>query len=294
MYLQRKRGSVMRGEGGLRSVAHVAAGALSVLACEASPQQRARLIDALRGRGHVQFADSFEQLGHLLRTTTESVDVVVLPTRDVTGSDAIRTIREIAVARPRVAIVGYCRAGSQYYTDIRALAAAGVHQFVFIGIDDAGVAFRAVLDAARRQCAAECVMEALCSIVPAALHPVVEAALAKPETVTTVSELADALGVHRKTLFNRCERADFLPPAELLTWVRLALVAYMLETTGCTVETIANELGFPSDTALRNSMKRYTGQRASEIRTSGGVSRVLRALCERVRGEVTARDLHLV
>ena len=229
-----------------------------------------------------------------IATLADTVDVVVLPGHDATGSDAIRAIRQIAVERPRVAIVGYCQAGAQYSTDIRALAAAGVHQFVFAGIDDTGVAFRAVLDDARRQCAAECVMESLGAVVPVMLHPMLEVALAKPHSVTSVPSLAAALGVHRKTVFNRCERAAFLSPAELLTWARLALVAHLLETTGCTIETIANDLGFPSDTALRNTMKRYTGRRAGEIRCSGGLACVLSALAERLHEEVPTRELHLV
>jgi len=294
MYRHANRGSVMRGEAALQSVPSFALGASSVIACETDPQQRARLTDALRGRSRVQFVQSFDQLLQILRTNTDTVDIVVLPSRDTTGSDAIRVIREIAVERPRVAIVGYCRAGAQYSTDIRALAAAGVHQFVFAGIDDTGVAFRAVLDAARRQCAAECVMEALGAVVPATLHPMIEAALAKPHSVTSVPTLAGALGIHRKTLFNRCERSAFLPPAELLTWARLALVAHILETTGCTIETIANDLAFASDTALRNTMKRYTGLRAGEIRSNGGLVCVIAALVERIHEGTPTRSLHLV
>jgi len=294
MWCQTDRGSVMRGEGGLQSVPSLAPGTSSVVACETDSRQRARLIDALRGRSRVQFVESFQELLQALRTTTDTVDVVVLPSHDVTGSDAIRTIRQIAVERPRVAIVGYCQAGAQYSTDIRALAAAGVHQFVFAGIDDTGVAFRAVLDDARRQCAAECVMESLGAVVPVMLHPMLEAALTKPHSVTSVPSLAAALGVHRKTLFNRCERAGFLSPAELLTWARLALVAHLLETTGCTIETIANDLAFASDTALRNTVKRYTGLRATEIRSSGGLASVLSALVERLHEGTPTRDLHLV
>jgi transcriptional regulator GlxA family with amidase domain len=185
-----------------------------------------------------------------------------------------------------MAIVAVCQAGSQYSTDIRALAAAGVHQFVFAGIDDTGVALRAVLDAARQQCAGEWVMRHLEPLVPAELHPLMGAALARPNVVTTVTALADALGVHRKTLFNRCERANFLPPAELLTWVRLALVAHLLETTGCTVEAMAIELSFPSDTALRNALKRYTGNRASHIRAHGGLACVIRAMNRRIGARI--------
>jgi hypothetical protein len=74
----------------------------------------------------------------------------------------------------------------------------------------------------------------------------------------------------------------------------LALVAHLLETTGCTIETIANELAFPSDTALRNTMKRYTGRRAGDIRCAGGMACVIAALVERLHEEVPTRELHLV
>jgi AraC-like DNA-binding protein len=163
-----------------------------------------------------------------------------------------------------------------------------VHQIVFRGADE-GSALRAILAAARRQCAAGWVMQELSSVVPSTLYPLVEAALGQPEAVTSVARLADAVGAHRKTLFNRCARADCVPPAELLAWCRLALVAYHLENTGCTIETIAIELGYPSDTALRNAMKRYTGLRAGEIRERGGVLRVVDAFRRRLRDWQTGR-----
>src|SRR4249919_3676440 len=96
-------------------------------------------------------------------------------------------------------------------TVIRALAIAGVHQFVFAGIDDSGVAFRAVLDAARRQCAAEFIMQRIARLLPPAVQPMVEAVLARPDVVTSVNALANSMSVHRKTLFNRCHQASFLP-----------------------------------------------------------------------------------
>jgi AraC-like DNA-binding protein len=192
-------------------------------------------------------------------------------------------IQDIALEHPRLAIVASCRAGSQYSADLRALAVAGVHQFAFAGINDTGVAFRNVLDTAKQRCATDWLMDAFARVVPASLHPVVEAVLAKPNAITTVTALAGALGVHRKTLFNRCERAHFLPPAELLAWTRLAVVAYLLEMTGCTIQTIANDLSFPSDTALRNTVKRYTCLRASDLRTNGATRCFFEAFHARLR-----------
>jgi AraC-like DNA-binding protein len=118
--------------------------------------------------------------------------------------------------------------------------------------------------------------------------------LARPDAIKTLPDLAAALGVHRKTLFNHCRKAGFLAPAELVAWARLAMVAYMLETTACTIERIAIDLGYASDTALRNTIKRYTGQRAGQIRNAGGVDRVIRELDERARRGVEATRLRLV
>jgi transcriptional regulator GlxA family with amidase domain len=162
-------------------------------------------------------------------------------------------------------------------------------------VDDTGVTFRAVLEAARRECAAEWVMQQLAECVPAALHRIVESILTAPASITSIQALADALGVHRKTLFNRCESAAFLAPAELLAWSRLALVGYLLETTGVTVERIAIELSYPSATALRNTVRRYTGLTASEVRVRGGVGCVIEALRRRLDSQARALGkLHLV
>ena len=126
-------------------------------------------------------------------------------------------------------------------------------------------------------------MAALRPWVPAPIHPLVEAALSRPSIISDVRSLADALGVHRKTVFNRCAHAAFLNPMELLTWTRLALAAYLLEATGVTVEKISIEIGYPSPTALRNTMKRYTGLRPMEIRASGGLQVVVDRLRARLR-----------
>jgi AraC-like DNA-binding protein len=280
---------------GLHGVQHRAGLLGTVLAFPAGAQQRARILDALRHRADLQFMPSMAALLGTLKKSVRQVDTVILPARDIDGSSIERQIREIAADRPNTAIVVYCRAGSQYSVDLRALAAAGAHQFVFAGIDDDGSAFAEVLQSARRHCAADSVMRQLAPIIPASLHPIVEAALANPAERRTIGELANSRGVHRKTLFNLCERARFLTPGELLTWCRLALVGHYLDTTGCTLETIALELSFASDTALRNTIKRYTRMRATELRARGGVASIVDALRKRI--ELPRRGdggLHLV
>ncbi len=264
-----------------------------MLACAVTPPQRTKLIDGLRGRATLDFCASFDELSKRLQLSPDPIDTVVLPACDAMGQGASRIVREVAEGRPRTAIVVWCDAGAHHSVEIRALAVAGAHQFLFAGIDDHGIALRAVLDLARRQCGAEWVMTRLAPVVPSRLHPMLEATLARPDVIKTVPELGAALGVHRKTLFNHCRKASFLAPAELIAWGRLAMVAYMLETTACTIERIAIELGYASDTSLRNTIKRYTGQRAGQIRNAGGIDAVVAALEARARRGDQTR-LHLV
>jgi AraC-like DNA-binding protein len=209
-------------------------------------------------------------------------------------TDAMRKQIDVRV----VALVAYCQRGSSHSVEIRSLAAAGVHQFVFEGDDDAGAAFRLVLEAAKRECAADCVMRRLAPVIPQALHRMTEAILTGPAAVTSIQALANELGVHRKTIFNRCSAAACISPAELLAWSRLALVGYLLETTGCTVERIAGELAYPSVTALRNSIRRYTGLSATAIRAGAGLSVIVDAIGRRIQARLQNKngtdDLHLV
>ena len=284
----------MAREGGSHAVARGASESGSVVACVPSPQHRARVVDALRTRADVRFVDTFLELRALVRRTVADIDTIIVSAHDGTGAAADAVVRAIVDERPRTAIIAYCQAGAHHNADLRELALAGVHQFVFAGIDDTGVAFRAVLASARRHCAADCVMRELGPVVPASLHRLVEAVLARPDELTSIAALADAVGVHRKTLFNHCQRAGFLQPAELLAWCRLAIVAHYLETTGCTIESIAIDMGYASDTALRNTMKRYTGLRASEVRARGGVACIVSALVEHTQPARRPPGLHIV
>jgi AraC-like DNA-binding protein len=212
----------------------------------------------------------------------QAPDVVVLAIAPDSARDVVAIARELRVRCPRAALVAYCGGVRDTPARIGALAAAGVHQFVFTDVNDHGTVLRTILASARQQCAAEVVMAALRPLVPAPIHPLVEAALSRPSIVSDVRSLADALGVHRKTVFNRCAHAAVLNPMELLTWTRLALVAYLLEATGVTVEKISIETGYPSPTALRNTMKRYTGLRPMEVRASGGLQIVVDRLRARL------------
>jgi transcriptional regulator GlxA family with amidase domain len=159
---------------------------------------------------------------------------------------------------------------------MQALIAAGVHELLYEDADLTAVALRAVIESAQRLQVGERVAAALTATMPKRLWAFVRHATAHPET-QRVSTLAEALGYNRKTLVNHCALCGYPPPQELLAWCRLAVVGELLTCTTRTIEAIALQLDFPSDTALRNMIKRYTGLRASEIRAQGGMRCMLQA-----------------
>ncbi len=244
----------------------------------ANEKERARMTGALRGWARTLWADAPAELPAMVRQARGAPVTVVLSPRDAEGHETASIVPELLHYAPCVAVVAHCRTGVEHAADIRRMADAGVHEFLFAGVDDGGLALRGVLASAQRACAAVAVLEALLPVLPPSLHRLAEYCVTHATQAHSVSGVASTLGVHRKTLLNHCVRAGAPPPAEMINWCRLMLAAQLLTATGQTVEWVALELEFPSDTALRNSMKRYTGLRATEVRRQGGVGVVVKAL----------------
>jgi AraC-like DNA-binding protein len=98
----------------------------------------------------------------------------------------------------------------------------------------------------------------------------------------TVAAAARSLSVHRKTLALHCARAGLPSPSALSGWARLILAAQALEDPARTTTRIAVELGFPSGSAFRSMLKRYTGLAPCDIRDRGGSVFVVHLFIARV------------
>ena len=272
-----------------------------VLTCVADPGLLARLSDALRGRGVLRIAPTLTHLVAALEAAPSAFDIIVIPATLGPGDHIERSVpsivRDMAGVAPHAAVVAYCRTAGSCGADIRGLAIAGVHEFLFAG-DDSCIALRQVLDTARRECAAERVLAELTRVLPERVHPLAEACLSRPAEVRTVEDLANQVGLHRKTVFNQCVDSGLAGPSELIAWCRLALAGYLLHHTRRTVESVADQLEFPSVTALRNMLKRYTGLRANDVRSRGGTSAVVAALARRLARTMleggAGAELHVV
>lgn len=228
----------------------------------------------------VQVVYCVSELHAALAQHLGAVACVIAEARDSAHEPTGPALSALIQRFPAVPVLGYCGAGARHAADLRDLARAGVHELVFADIDDHPALLRAKLSRGEEACAATVVLRRIEGLLPPVLSRLVEYCVHFPRDSHEISRIAAALGVHRKTLVNWCERAKVPPPSTLVTWVRLLLAAELLRSPGQAVERVANTLEFASPTAFRNQCRRYLGMRPSELRTNDGRENAYRAFAE--------------
>jgi AraC-like DNA-binding protein len=144
-------------------------------------------------------------------------------------------------------------------------------------VDDTREAFRQTLARASQTSAAREVLKALLPHLTTDALVIVETSVEYAWADFTSRSLAQVLGVNVKTLVKQCRASGLPSPGALLNWIRLMVVAYLLEAEGRALEHVAAAFGLESASPLRNLMKRYTGLRSLEVRAGGGVKVVIDA-----------------
>ncbi len=155
-------------------------------------------------------------------------------------------------------------------------ARSGVHAILFEEDRRFPLLVRRALTAAAMRHRGDHIWGAIAPMTPARVRPLVAYGLKNAHQQLTVDSAARALGLHRKTLAERCSVAGTLPPQLLLGWCRLLAAAVLLEEEGRAVDHVALALDFPSGAAFRNMLKRYTGLSPAELRERGTVAELAR------------------
>jgi AraC-like DNA-binding protein len=243
---------------------------------------RARLQDALRGQATARFCARQQELITLLENNLASV--VVLDMRDHEGNSTLGAVRHIREAFPSVPVVLYCSLAPDTSRDVLEFARAGVNDLVLRGVDDLRITLRGAITAASDHCSARSLLKEFEPLVPANILPMLRYCLENGRRALTVEQVAEALGVHRKTLVDRLSTAGLPTPSAIIAWCRLLVSARLLEDPGRSVEQVALLLDFPSGTSMRNMVKRYTGLRPGEVRENGGVNCVMHAFKREIAG----------
>ena len=244
------------------------------LALVTDAHDRARLRDALAAAAEILFVTSVADVLAALRADQARIRVVILDARDGAGRPTAGLARQVTQLFPAIPVIGYCDTGAEHSRDIVALASGGIHELLFKR-DSSPAAVRSVLTAAQQACAADLVLARLELVIPPRLRPFVEHCLVNPEESHTVARVARAMGVHRKTLVNRCRTEGAPSPGAIVAWCLLLLAATLLAAPGVTVERVAMWLNFPSASALRNMLRRHSGLRPRDLRGEQGIDLLL-------------------
>ncbi|MFL5616128.1 MAG: helix-turn-helix domain-containing protein [Gemmatimonadaceae bacterium] len=255
--------------------------------------ERARLQDAVRGRAILEPVDTVAALEQLVVRSVPRVAAVIAEPFDLHRTPVAPTIARLRAEYPGVALIGLCQPAHKYSTEIVALVHAGVHELVFRGVDDTKEALRQTLARASQTSAAREVLNALRPHLTTDAVVIVETTLQYAWADFTSRSLAQVLGMNVKTLVKQCRGCGLPTPGALLNWIRLMVVAYLLDAEGRALEHVASAFGLESASPLRNLMKRYTGLRSLEVRAGGGVKVVIDAFLREDafgRAESISRD----
>ena len=256
---------------------------LAVVALAIGPKARARIQGALASRADVTFCELRAQLVPLAAATQASA--VIAEPRDRDGEDVSAAVTALRGGLPSVPVIAYVADCHTSSGDILAMARAGVHDLVRAGFDDVGFALGAALVSATANCVTETVRSELEHLVPREAWPFVSWCLTRAPGAISVRAAAQALGLDRRTLVRRLDRARLPHPRRIAGWCRVIAAARLLDEPVYTLEQVALRLDFPSGTALRNMLRRYTGLRPSEIRENGGTRCVVHLFKREMAGE---------
>lgn len=257
---------------------------LTVVALVVGARCQARIRGALARQAEVSFCELRAELVPL--ATSRAATAIIAEPRDRAGDDVSSAISTVRCGMPSVPVIAYIADERATSGDILAMARAGVHELVRTGFDDVGLALGAALASATANCAVAAVRDELASLVAPDAWPFVSYCLTRAHERIAIGTAAAALGLDRRTLVRRLERAGLPPPRRLAGWCRVIAAVRLLDQPIYTLEQVALRLDFPSGTALRNMLYRYTGLRPREIRENGGarcVLHVFRLELERTR-----------
>jgi AraC-like DNA-binding protein len=230
-------------------------------------------------RDHERIDELFEALQSI------ETALVVIDATDGRGRSMAPSIAAIRHIFPALPILAYCAVPAGQSSVVVDVVLAGATGLIFRGVDDARYAMRAAIAGARRGSVGQRIHDEVALHLPAFALPLLRYAITRAADGPSVEDAATSLGVDRKTLFNWLRHSGGVGPREFINWIRLAAVAGMLEEGGRTAEQVALESGFASGAAFRNMLQRYTGLTSSQIRTEGGMTRVLSRLIAALSAE---------
>ena len=179
-------------------------------------------------------------------------------------------------AAPDLAVVVVCTLACDTAAAINAAWNAGVGAVALHQYDDIVLAVRRALRKARFNAASRSVMTELAAHTSARGRRIIRCCLRCAHRRATVSLIASALGVCRRTLERQCRGAGLPLPEELIGWCRLLMVEKTSRGRHGTLERVSKGFGFQGAADMRTKLKRRTGLTLRQVRDLGGLTELFK------------------
>lgn len=159
---------------------------------------------------------------------------------------------------------------------IKAAWNAGVSAVALHPHDDVLLAVRRSLRDAMLNVASRSAMTKLAPHASAPGRRIVRCCLRRAHRGATVSLIASALGMSRRTLERQCRRAVLPLPEELIGWCRLLMVEEITRGQHGMLERVSKVFGFQGAADMRTKLKRRTGLTLHQVRDLGGLTELFK------------------
>ena len=241
---------------------------------------QARIADALRDRGELVIVDTIAAFDAAIRANAAMVRVLIATPYDAQNAPVAPALARLRSVAPTAPLIGYFKNGYSEEHELLAFARAHMNGMAFRHVTDTRITLGAVIARSMHSSVAEEVMAIVRPHVGRRAERFVAYGVQHAYEQIGVEELASAFGRHRKTIGEWCGAAGLPGPAALLTWCRFFVFGYLLDHGAASVEDLALTLDFPSPSALRTQLKRYTGRRALELRAAGALDTIIAAFLD--------------
>lgn len=243
---------------------------------------RGRIARGLEGRIGVRFVDSRTDLVAAVRSGDVAAVLTEMWSRD--GQSLVPELRALRIDMPSVPILVRATVSPSGIREVINAVRAGINGVIIPGEDDTGVGLqRAILDAIESSSAAR-LLRLVDGVLPVNLRLLFGVVANNTMRPLSVRQVAAACLVSRRTLANELHEASWPPPRRLIGWNRLVHASAMLDDLDRPIERVANDLGFPSASALCNMCRRYVGLSATQLRRRGAFDYVATAFIHECRG----------
>ncbi|MGH7719012.1 MAG: hypothetical protein ACREON_09250 [Gemmatimonadaceae bacterium] len=189
---------------------------------------------------------------------------------------------------PFAARVLYCSVVANEVRTLFEAARAGANAVILRGHDDLDRQIRSAVADAVEDNTALLAMSELAPLIPRGVQPIVEYCLAHGREHLDVDTVARELRCHRNTLAYRLSSARLPPLSEMIAWSQLLLAAALLDGSGYSARAMARMLSFPSGSAFRATLRRYTHLTPRQLQKAGGYRLLLQRFCSRLEQSLSA------